>query len=323
MLKKKSTYFILILCLYINIKICLGQSENLDCEFFLKEIPVNLKQGIKGTNNNLNETDFQILFNCGKIDSIDIELLKTSILESYLFANLNKDSTTYLGIINKWNELRKGSTFQILLSKKNELDVKKRKFHLIEDKIISFYDFEQNLESIENVLILKNRIPEFRIFLDSIENLKMTYKEAIVRFHNRIKPFESFDGKSIQFNNLKNYNDLRNEINKPTLLYFTCHFCANSRIMEQNVLTDSKVIETIKSNYFYYSIFVDEFSFDEKKHEMVYSMNHSNMILQLEKYQSKTQPYFYILNSKGEKISEQQFTKSPLEFIRFLNNGLK
>lgn len=119
------------------------------------------------------------------------------------------------------------------------------------------------------------------------------------------------------------------EKKKPLLLFFSGWACANARKMEEYVLTDSTVIETISNNFVAYKAYVDD-KRDLAKEKYYISKSTGKeittiggMFMELEKevFKNEYQPFFVIVDSTGESVANCNYMKDKGEFLEFLKSG--
>ncbi|MCP9769126.1 DUF255 domain-containing protein [Lacihabitans sp. LS3-19] len=130
----------------------------------------------------------------------------------------------------------------------------------------------------------------------------------------------------------KNYEEAQayaNEVNKPILIDFTGHACANCRKMEDNVWTKPGVFKLLKEDFVIASLYVDDKEElpKEKQYTSTYddelktTVGDKNMDFEITKYNNNAQPYYVIVNPNGEKILEPIGYSSVEDFTSFLEKG--
>ena len=122
------------------------------------------------------------------------------------------------------------------------------------------------------------------------------------------------------------------ELKKPVLLYFTGYGCVNCRKMELGVLIDSNIRALLDTAFISYCLVVDDRTklppekqyFSSVLDRQVTTIGRKNSELQAEKFNIMAQPYFVIVDAKGELLSNSLgYTNQKKEFIDFLQTGLK
>ncbi|RLD78894.1 MAG: disulfide bond formation protein DsbD, partial [Bacteroidetes bacterium] len=119
--------------------------------------------------------------------------------------------------------------------------------------------------------------------------------------------------------------------NKPIFLDFTGHGCVNCREMEANVWSDPRVLDMLKNNYVVVAMYVDDktklpeeewvtSSFDGKVKKTV---GKKFADYQITRFQVNAQPYYVLLDSKGNQMVQPRAYDSNVEaFIEFLEDGI-
>ena len=119
---------------------------------------------------------------------------------------------------------------------------------------------------------------------------------------------------------------------KPVLLDFSGYGCVNCRKMEGAVLDEPDVKAMIENNFVVIKLMVDE---KRALPEPVYVEENGRQVrldtygerwsyLQRYKFQANAQPYYVILNDRGELLSgPYAYDESIPRFTRFLEKGIK
>ena len=119
------------------------------------------------------------------------------------------------------------------------------------------------------------------------------------------------------------------ESGKPILVDFTGYGCVNCRKMEASVWTDPKVSEAIREKYLLVSLFVDDKTPLSKT--VTLNENGTNVkirtigdkwsLLQRYKFGANAQPFYIIINSKGELLKgPYTFDPDPDHFLKFISS---
>ncbi len=121
------------------------------------------------------------------------------------------------------------------------------------------------------------------------------------------------------------------KVNKPVFLDFTGHGCANCRKMEENVWVNPKILEMLKNDYVVISLYVDDKTeLPENEHykakkdgEIKTTLGKKNFFIQIDKYQSIAQPYYCLLDTKGNLMVQSEGYNADIgNFSSFLDKGL-
>jgi thiol:disulfide interchange protein DsbD len=118
-------------------------------------------------------------------------------------------------------------------------------------------------------------------------------------------------------------------VNKPVLIDFTGYACANCRKMEENVWPEPAVLERLQNDFVIASLYVDDKTeMPVEKHytstyddELKTTVGEKNMDLEITKFNNNAQPYYAIVNTKGESLVKPLGYVSTEEFIKFLDRG--
>ena len=122
------------------------------------------------------------------------------------------------------------------------------------------------------------------------------------------------------------------QVGKPVLIDFTGKACVNCRKMENNVWTDSRVLEKLKNDVVLISLFVDDkrdLPADKvvpsvlEKGKMLTTIGKKWSEFQTVRYQSNSQP-FYVLMGHDEQnlVSPVGYTPDADEYTAWLEKGI-
>jgi len=120
------------------------------------------------------------------------------------------------------------------------------------------------------------------------------------------------------------------ELNKPILLYFTGFKCVNAQKMDQYILSEEKIKTTIDDQFIFLPLYVDDMT--EIPKDEWYKSNHlrttinsvgkKNQDIQIQKFNTNSQPLFVILNSDEESLGMIGYTQNRSAFEKFLTEGM-
>lgn len=122
------------------------------------------------------------------------------------------------------------------------------------------------------------------------------------------------------------------KINKPVLLDFTGDACVNCRKMEDKVWSDKKILSILKNEVVLISLYVDR-KIDLPESEQYVSKETGKKIktignkwsdFQITKYKANAQPYYLILDTDGNTLSEEPASYDPdIDlYEKWLRNGI-
>lgn len=118
--------------------------------------------------------------------------------------------------------------------------------------------------------------------------------------------------------------------NKPVFIDFTGHGCVNCREMEANVWADPQVLKRLREDYIVIAMYVDDKTklpeeewivseYDGKKKK---TLGKKNADLQIRKYNVNAQPYYCLLDSKGNDLATPTSYDLDVDnFVKFLDEG--
>lgn len=109
------------------------------------------------------------------------------------------------------------------------------------------------------------------------------------------------------------------QINKPILLDFTGYACVNCRKMEDYVWSDKKILSILKNEVVLISLYVDdkkELAENEKyvskeTGKKIKTIGNKWSDFQITKYKANAQPYYLILDTDGNTLSEEPASYDP------------
>lgn len=120
-------------------------------------------------------------------------------------------------------------------------------------------------------------------------------------------------------------------LNKPVMLDFTGHSCANCRKMEEQVWKNPEVLQRIKNNFVLISLYVDESTklpieeqYTNAKGDKIETAGDKNLDYEITKFGFNAQPLYMFLDAKGNILSELKYGYDPSieKFIKHLD-GVK
>lgn len=120
------------------------------------------------------------------------------------------------------------------------------------------------------------------------------------------------------------------KVNKPVLLDFTGHACANCRKMEENVWSDAEILKILKNEIVLISLYGDD-QRELPKEEQYVSKSGSEVTTigkkwreyQIERYNINAQPYYVVLDAEGKDISKPVgYTPDVEEYKSWLKGGI-
>ncbi|MBS1729507.1 MAG: thioredoxin family protein [Bacteroidetes bacterium] len=117
-------------------------------------------------------------------------------------------------------------------------------------------------------------------------------------------------------------------LNKPVMLDFTGHSCANCRKMEQQVWQDPEVLKRIRENFVLISLYVDESQelpenekYTNARNEKINTEGEKNLDYEISKFGFNAQPLYMFLDLNGKPLSDVKYGYDPdiAKFIQHLD----
>ncbi|MGM0406379.1 MAG: cytochrome c biogenesis protein CcdA [Bacteroidota bacterium] len=122
------------------------------------------------------------------------------------------------------------------------------------------------------------------------------------------------------------------KLNKPVLLDFKGHACANCKEMENKVWSDPEVLKRLQNDYVVIALYVDdrtklpedEWVTSEYDGKVKKTIGKKYADFQISKYNINSQPYYVLVDHKGENLTEPKgFDLNVGRFVEFLDAGLE
>lgn len=124
--------------------------------------------------------------------------------------------------------------------------------------------------------------------------------------------------------------EVARRLKKPLMLDFTGINCVNCRKMEGQVWSDPKVMQRLKEDFVIVSLYVDVHHIELPQSEQFYSkaldkqvetVGDRNADLQVTKFGSNTQPYYFFLDGSEAKLADEGYGYDPSvdKFIELLD----
>ena len=122
------------------------------------------------------------------------------------------------------------------------------------------------------------------------------------------------------------------EKNKPLLIDFNGHGCANCKDMEARVWPDPQVMERLRNDFIIVSLYVDDktklpesewvvSSYDGRTKKTIGKINAD---FQISRFNANTQPLYVIVGKDGKELTKENYGHDTdvNDFIRFLDEGI-
>ena len=120
---------------------------------------------------------------------------------------------------------------------------------------------------------------------------------------------------------------------KPVILYFTGHSCANCKKMQAEIWANKSIAEKFNNEFVMTALYVDEKSVEVPVEEQFTSSNDGklkktlgevNADIQIVNFQCNTQPFYVVVSPNGKVLTKpMSYNTNAEEFMAFLNEGLE
>lgn len=120
---------------------------------------------------------------------------------------------------------------------------------------------------------------------------------------------------------------------KPIILYFTGHSCANCKKMQAEIWANKSIAEKFNNEFVMTALYVDEKSVEVPVEEQFTSSNDGklkktlgevNADIQIVNFQCNTQPFYVVVSPSGKVLTKpMSYNTNAEEFMAFLNEGLE
>ncbi len=107
-------------------------------------------------------------------------------------------------------------------------------------------------------------------------------------------------------------------LNKPIMLDFTGHSCANCRKMEKEVWKDPEVLKRMRDDFVLVSLYVDESTelplaeqFKNKDGDVIVTEGDRNLLYEITQFGLNSQPLYMFLNTDGKPLLSYKYSYDP------------
>jgi thiol:disulfide interchange protein len=124
--------------------------------------------------------------------------------------------------------------------------------------------------------------------------------------------------------------EVSKQLHKPVLIDFTGWNCVNCREMEQNVFPDPQVFKRLQNDFVMLQLVIDdktelpaaEHFTSATTSKKITTIGSKWLDMEISKYNSNAQPYYVIINEKGETLVPPQGASSISDFVKYLDSGI-
>jgi thiol:disulfide interchange protein len=123
---------------------------------------------------------------------------------------------------------------------------------------------------------------------------------------------------------------LSKELHKPIMIDFTGWNCVNCREMEQNVLPNPEILKRLQNDFVILQMVIDDKTELPKaeqykspvQNKEITTLGGKWLDLEITKYNQNAQPYYVIINEKGEELVTPIGATDIKSFISYLDSGI-
>ena len=124
--------------------------------------------------------------------------------------------------------------------------------------------------------------------------------------------------------------EVSKRLHKPIMIDFTGWNCVNCRQMENNVLPNPEVLKRLQNDFVIVQLVIDdktELPVDQQTKsnydgKTITTLGGKWIDLEITKYKSNSQPFYVIINEKGETLVPPKGASSIPDFIKYLDSGI-
>ena len=124
--------------------------------------------------------------------------------------------------------------------------------------------------------------------------------------------------------------EVSKQLHRPIMIDFTGWNCVNCRKMESTVLPNPEVLKRLQNDFVVLQLVIDDktelpesdqtkSSYDGKA---ITTLGAKWINLEITKYNSNAQPFYVIINEKGEALVPPQGSSDIADFIKYLDSGI-
>lgn len=303
----------LILLIYITFISHTTFSQNINCNEIRSE---KIPKFSENDRTAILET-LRIVSYCLTFDSTDSLIFNEVSLSTLILGNSNQDTPlTYGSLIDMVQNVRQSEFYD-----KTRINV--QFYNKFENKIISKKDSSEVYKGFQSLHESINT-DSLIAFIYNPDNKGLTYKHAYSNYLDILNGIDEFQSQAESlsvYQPLNNYNtvlELLKNTDKKVILYFTGYNCVNGRKFETKTLYQPNVIQYIKDNYHFFTLYIDDKSnLDEETKNNIYPLNFKNKgeysrHIQNQLLNHDYQTVLAILNKEG-KIIYSEFVSSLTE----------
>lgn len=124
--------------------------------------------------------------------------------------------------------------------------------------------------------------------------------------------------------------EVAKQLHRPIMIDFTGWNCVNCRKMESTVLPNQEVLKRLQNDFVVLQLVIDdktelpaaEQTKSAYNGKTISTLGGKWLDLEITKYNSNAQPYYVLINEKGEALVTPQGSSSTADFIKYLDSGI-
>lgn len=121
-----------------------------------------------------------------------------------------------------------------------------------------------------------------------------------------------------------------NKIGKPLFVDFTGHGCVNCREMEARVWSDPEVRKLLEEEFVVAALYSDDKTILDEENWVIApngktlkSLGKINSAFMQQRYNAASQPYYIVVDTEGNELSQSSYNLNVDEYINFLKSGIQ
>ncbi len=267
------------------------------------------------------------------LDSLDIEIMSAGPLLASITINAAKDESplTYSKLRSKFIETKSWPQYEEIrriTEVNNELKSRPADIKNWENDRTLFGSLGADSATIQEIHDYLIENADANVTYEELMSAYQAQKDEEKRMMQAANsPEPKIWAESVMYNEVETFKKSL-EKSKPVILYFTGYNCINAIKFQRNKLSDTEIYEQLKENFVFVALYVDEtkeLPLEEQKTIIVNgkqkdlkTIGDYNMTVQMQDFESASQPLLVILNSKKEVLGKANYMTSPSELQTLL-----
>lgn len=355
-LMMKTLISAILFILIFNLPELTGQTA---CEKFLAQT-VDLRQLIEAESRQEHDSisisiqnNFFRYSDCG-LDSIDIQILQRHDVFIITISALMTDSiVSYGDILDEFHAFMQMPEYAKMKKLITEIALRK-KVIVTEENWKAFFtmmlsEFENPAVAALNEFALAH-ISDHLTYSELFDQYQNAYDKGEIKINEENNPLKDIMNRSAlqeyisycdttyvrefccgihAFTDYEKGIECATSLGKPVLLYFNAWADVNSRYMDENMLNDDAINAYIAEHFVMINLKVDDRTALADSAQYISTINgnkilttgNKNMDFQLSRFNSNSQPFFYIIGREEKIIAGKTFTRQAADFHQWLVSG--